>query len=352
MHRYDQYLTMSRWNMVVKSFLWRGRAYWWIAGAMAVSSLSATPAALADLTPSTSEPAALGGPSCPWPELSGQRLLEHQLGRVIFANVPVRDAVEALVHDYGMPLSFIEHSPGGRVTAALPSTTVKQLLDKIVASAPGYRYDFIGPHLVLYSSDPMWRTRIERLDVPAGPRIAAIAGLVQRLGRLAPSLTRLVAPGVSGHPDSIVYMDHVRFATPATVVELFTQLLGQRTSAVFTVSNFGQATTGLLRVTIANLVKSLDVTSPKIVLRQIGEMVQLQVTGVLRDGTHQDLTSSACGTRYFSTSDTLQVSRDGVATSASPGHGVIVVGFDNMAKTILLDVVVHGASSGTSGGSR
>ena len=335
--------------MAVKRSLWRGKAR--VAGAIAAALLSAAPAALSEVAPSASEPPDLGGPSCPWPELSGHRLLEHQLGPISFANVEVRDAVEALVHKYGMPLSFIEHSPGGRVTLALPSCTLKQLLDKIVAYVPGYRYDFIGPHLVLYSNDPTWRTRIERLDLPAGPRISAIYSLVERLGRLVPALTGLVDPGVRGNPDSIVYMDHVQFATPATVVELFTQLLGQRTSAVFTVSNFGQATSDLLQVSIADLVKSLDVTPAKIILHQTGESVQLQVIGVLHDGTRQDLTSSNCGTRYISTGPTLRVSRDGLATSESAGHDAIFVGYDNLGKSILLDVILPEAPKGASGGS-
>jgi hypothetical protein len=354
MHRYDQYVAVSRGsNMgVIKESLLGGRALSWITGAMVVSLLSTAPVAVAEVSLPASEPPALGGPSCPWPELSGHTLLDHQLGGVTFANVPIRDAVQTLVRTHGMPLSFIESSPGGRVTVALPNCTLKQLLDKIVASVPGYRYDFIGSHLVLYSSDPTWRTRIEHLDLPAGPRIGAIDGLVQRLGRLVPTLARLVTPGVRGHPDSIVYMDPVQLAAPATVVELFTQLLGQRTSAVFTVSNFGRASPSLLQVTIVGLLKSLDVTSPRTALRQIGESVQLQVTGVLRDGAHQDLTSSSCGTRYFSTSDTFRVSRDGLATSASAGQGAIVVGYDNLGKSIFIDVVPPGASRGAAGGSR
>jgi hypothetical protein len=319
---------------------------------MVVSLISAAPVALAEVSLSAPEPPPLGGPGCPWPALSGQRLLNHQLGGVTFANVQIRDAVKALVRIHGIPLSFIEHSPVGRVTVALPNCTVRQLLDKIVASAPGYRYDFVGPHLVLYSSDPTWRTRIEHLDLPAGPRIVAIAGLVQRLGRLVPTLARLFAPGVRGHPDSIVYMDSVQVAAPATVVELFTQLLGQRTSAGFTVSNFGQAPPGVLQVTIADLLKSLEVTPSRTALRQIGESVQLQVTGVLRDGTRQNLTSQSCGTRYFSANDIFRVSRGGLATSASAGHSAIFVGFDNMGKGIFLDVIPPGASRGAAGGSR
>ncbi len=290
----------------------------------------------------TTEPPALGGPECPWPELSGHRLLGRRLESVTISNATVRDVVGALVDDYGIPLSFIEHFSTARVTVNFPSCTLQQLLDAIVASVPGYRYDFIGPHLVLYSTDPAWRVRIEHLDVPAWPRFNALYHLVDRLRRLVPPLANLGFPRFFGNPEANIFVDPVHLHAPATVVELFTQILGKRISVVFRVITSGDPPPGVAQITTAKILTALEVTAPKTTLHQNGEAVQLRVTGVLRDGTRQELTSPNCGTRYLATTEKIQVSSDGLVTAVEPGRGRANVYYENMAKIILFNVIPAG----------
>jgi hypothetical protein len=267
------------------------------------------------------------------------------LGRILFANTRVSEIARALVHRYGVPLSFIEASSLARVTVALPSCTLRQLLDKIVTSAPSYRYGFVGPHLVLYSTEPRWQTRIEHVHLPAGARLSVSSDLVTFLNSQVPALPRLRPPpyfviGI-GDRDPPIYADPVQIDGPATVMELFTQLLGQRTSVVFTVDVRGTA--GALGLDTAKLVDSLRVTPPKKVLMQSGESVQLRVTGLIGDRTLQDLTWGSCGTRYVAANARIRVSRDGLVTAISPGTAAVVVRFDSNAKAIHFQVAPPGA---------
>lgn len=297
--------------------------------ALAITALAA-PSAL------PAEPPMLGGSRCPWPGLSGSRLLGYQLGSVSFLDASIRSVVEELTQRHGIPLSFIEGNPGGTVTISGQNCTLRQLLDKIVSSAVNYRYDFIGSHLVLYPSDPAWRIRIEHLEVPAGPRSIVLRRLIEGLGRLALPLPPLVDRGINGYPDAIEYVDPVTLATPASVTELFVQLLGERESAVFEVSNHGKPSRALVQVSIASLAKSLEVTSPKKRFTFTGEAARLQVLGLLHNGERQDLTAPACGTQYFSATSNFTVTADGVVTGKSQGQGAIIVSNGNLRMTIYL----------------
>ena len=195
-----------------------------LAGAMSSWMMLAAPAASRAASGAGAEPPALGAPHCPWPALSGTRLLAHQLGSVSFSNAAVWQVADVLVHQHGVPLSFIEASPEARVTLSLSRCTLRQLLDKIVESATGYGYGFVGPHLVLYSTDPKWQTRIDALKPASGLRLNVSQALVVQLRRLVPALRRLGVPGLFGNPESFVVQDPVRVAGPGTVVELLTQL--------------------------------------------------------------------------------------------------------------------------------
>jgi hypothetical protein len=294
--------------------------------------LSLTPRPTASDVPA--EPPKLGSPGCPWPELSGQRLLDHQLGRVEFKNVAVRDLASSLVYAYGVPLSFIEDSPSTKVTVILPSCTLHELLDRIVAEHSGYRYGFIGSHLVLFSRDPKWQTRVNHLDLPTEPRSTAIADLVLGLQRLVPSLAQLRWAGVHivGNPDRVIYTDLVHWSESASVIELLAQLLGHRISAVFLVSTRGGPPPGFVDVTtVQHLFRdALEISAAKKTL-QLGDAVQLKVVATLQNGSRQDISAASCGTTYMAASGAVRVSPDGVVTAMKPGEGAVFAMLDDSA---------------------
>jgi hypothetical protein len=184
------------------------------------------------------------------------------LWSVSFSSATVLDVVAALVYQHGVPLSFIQADPEERVTLSLPHCTVRQLLDQVVAGAPGYRYGFVGPHLVLYSNNPKWQTRIEHLELAPDSRLNLSQALVARLRRQVTALGRLGAPWLVGNPNSFIYDDEVAVAGPASIVELFTHLLGTRVSLVFFVSTKGVSTPASFSLELVDLVQSVEVSAP------------------------------------------------------------------------------------------
>jgi hypothetical protein len=312
-----------------------------IVSALLLMAAAATPPSRDAVHP---EPPALGGPGCPWPELSGERLLDRRLGSISFTNAALWQVWKELVEKRGVPLSLIEDPTEARVTLNLPSCTVRQLLDQIVARTAGYRYGFVGPHLVLYSTNPWWQTRIEDLGLKQDGRWRVMDELLARLSPRAPSAVRIKPAGELGDLTNFIFDDEVRVTGPATVVELLLQLLGHRTSAVLAVSSWGFPPPGSLSIEATPLLQSLDVTAPTTTLRRRGETVQLKVTGLLRDGTRQDLTAGACGTLYRTLADHVEVSSDGLVTAAEDGEPLVLAVYDNKHALIGLHIDLSHAS--------
>jgi hypothetical protein len=283
-------------------------------------------------------PPDLGPTGCPWPELSGRRLLDRPLGSISFSNAALWQVARDLVHEYGVPISLIEADPKTRVTLAMPSCSLQQLLDHIVSATADYRYGFVGSHLLLYSKDPKWQTRIDNLSPISGARVMVGGELMVRLRHLAPVLGHFRQAGYRGNPDAFILQDEVQVSGPATVIELLTQVLGERPSAVFALSAVGQPIPPSLWLDTVPIVQEIEVTAPTTRLRQ-GEEVQVKVSGVLRDGKRKDLTAASCGTHYWVIEKTIQVSRDGLVAAVSPGMGWVVVSYENLGQSIGLEVV-------------
>jgi hypothetical protein len=324
---------------MIRALAAAARTIRWPVAALGTCLLAAAVSAPGPASRVDTELPALGSSACPWPELSGRRLLDRSLGSVSFVNTGVWKIAGDLVRRYGVPISLVEASPAAKVTVALPSCTLRQLLDKIVAIDSQYRYGFFGSHLVLYSKDPKWQVRIENLSLISGTRMAVIEHLMRHLERLHPSLGHFGVPWYVGNVDSLNLQDQVKVSGPATVIELLTQVLGERPSAVFSLSTLGGPPPASLWPDTAAIVQSLEVTAPTATLHLNGSGLQLKVSAVLPNGERMDLTSGSCGTHYLATEPTIRVSRDGLVAAVAPGIASVVVSYENLAKGIALEVV-------------
>jgi hypothetical protein len=323
---------------VVRLLAAASRARSWHAVALSTWLLAASVSAPERVYGGDTVPPDLGSAGCPWPELSGQRLLDRPLGGVSFSNASLWQIARDLVHKYGVPISLIEAAPNTKVTLALPSCSLRQLLDKIVSTTADYRYGFVGSHLLLYSKDPKWQTRIDNLGPISGARGIVGEQLMVRLRHLAPVLGRFRQAAYRGNPDAFILRDEVQVSGPATVIELLTQVLGERPSAVFALSTLDQPIPPSLWLDTVPIVQEIEVTAPTTRLRQ-GQEVQVKVSGVLRDGKRKDLTAASCGTHYWVIDKTIQVSGDGLVAAVSPGAGSVVVSYENLGQSIGLEVV-------------
>ena len=156
------------------------------------------------------------------------------------------------------------------------------------------------------------------------------AALVLELRRRLPVFADLGTPLSVGDPRSYVEQDRVSAVGPASVVELFTQLLGKRVSATFMVAKLGGGITTLW-LDSAYLVGSAQLSSPTKTLRQLDDTVQLKLMGTLRDGTRQNLTQGECGTEYaVSDPNVLAVSGDGLLRAVGKGEARVMAVNENV----------------------
>ena len=281
----------------------------------------------------------LGPPACPWPSESGQRLLDRSLGGPLsFVQATVEDIALDLGKERRVPLSFIDAEAAPRLTFSTRDSTLRELLDRIVTQAPAYRYRFVGSRLVLYPVDPLWETRIDDLRLAPGQRRWVGEALVVELRRRVPALAALNPPWTIGTMDSFVYRDQVSVAGPASLVELFTQVLGDRASATFMVSKRGGVITTFWLGSVT-LIRSLELTAPTTTLRRLGETVQLQLVGTLYDGTRQVLAAAACGAEYITyPPQVLKVSPDGLVTAIGKGEAEVTAFSEDVGATLELRV--------------
>ncbi len=316
---------------------------------MALTVASASRAAGTQPGSSLGEVPTLGPEGCPWASVSGQRLLDWKLTyRLASSRAKVEDIVTALQQQYHIPISFIAADEDSAVVVTMRDGSLGQLLDRLVAQSPVYRYRFIGARLVLLPVDARWETPINELRIAAPQRRWEMGqALVSELRRRLPLLATLNPPWLVGNPADFIYHDQVSLSLPATVVELFTQVLGTRPSASFMVSKRGGATTTFW-LTSADLVRSLELSVPakaphpagEPASLRPGETLQLQVVATLQNGDRQSLTRVECGTVY--TTDAPQVLRlapDGRVTAVGSGEAVVVASNENATATLLVKVV-------------
>jgi hypothetical protein len=253
------------------------------------------------------------------------------------------DIVTELQEKRHLPLSFIESDAAPLLTFDLKDGKLRELLEKIVALAPVYRYRFVGARLVLYPVDAQWDMRIN-LRIAPGKRRWVGEALVVELRRRVPALAKLNPPWMFGDPSSFVYQDEVAVTGPASLVELFTQVLGDRASVSFMVSKLGGKVTTFW-LTSEVLIRSLELTGPTLPLKRPGDSAQLSLVATLFDGSRQVLTAAECGTVYGTIDPkVLRVSPSGMVTAAGKGEGVASAISEDVIATITMRVEAGGQS--------
>src|ERR1700676_2078703 len=146
---------------------------------------------------------------CPWPEATGERLLERRVGTLSLAEVGVDKAVAEISSRSDLPLSFIQALPHSTISLELHDASVREALDAVVERAPEFRYGFVGRRLVFYPKEAIWQTRLDNLQLGPGPRLAVTRALAAELARRLPGLAHLAGPWVLGNASSYTYQDVV-----------------------------------------------------------------------------------------------------------------------------------------------
>jgi hypothetical protein len=285
-----------------------------------------------------------GAQMCSWPEVSGERLLARPVDSLSARGDKVEIVLAKLDSKIGgLPLSFIQADPEATVSLELRHSTVREVLDAIVAQAPGYRYRVVASHLVLYPRDPKWEMQLDLALGPA-PRLQATRALAEELRRRLPAFADLAGPWVSGDPRSYTYQDMVTVVGPGSVLEILVQLLGNRPSTyLLLVKEDGWLGPSLSVSSIAQL-RSIKLSTSKTILRQRDETAQLKLIGTLAfNGAAKNLTAGACGTVYTTSDESvLTVSSNGLVTVRGSGKAQVTASNEHYSDSMTFDCRVEG----------
>lgn len=264
--------------------------------------------------------------TCTWTETAADRLLERKVGSLSLKQVDLETAVAKISEASDLPMSFVQLKDSGTIDLDIKEATVREALEALKRSAPGYRYGVIGGRLVFYPLDPLWERTITGISLGPGPRLAVTRALSAELARRVPELSALSGPWVMGNTSSYTYTDIVSVRGPASLLELMLQLLGDRAETFIIFDKRPSWGGPSLSVSSQDQIRELRATAPVTSLRRLGETAQLKVTATLSTGAVKDLTAGACATVYTASNDTvLTVSPDGMVTAKSNGTAEITV---------------------------
>jgi hypothetical protein len=288
-------------------------------------------------------PSAMSASACPWPEVSGERLLGRGVGTLSVTMVDVEKAVAELCDMSDLPLSFIHSDSLAKISLDLRPGTVRQALEAIVKEAPEYRYAVVGERLVMYPRDPIWETRLDDVKLGPGPRVVVTREMAKELARRLPAFADLGGPWILGDSRGYTYRDIVSVRGPGSILELLLQLPGSRPSTFVIVDKNAKVPGRSLSVSSSDQLSRLKVTVPATTLQRRGETVQLKVIGALKVGGEKDLSAGACGTVY-SVSDerVLGVSPDGAVSARASGDAEVKVTNEHSSALVTFKVTLPG----------
>jgi hypothetical protein len=275
--------------------------------------------------------------ACLSSEEFSKRALARHLGEVSVHDETVGRIAARLETDYEVPLSFIETNEDVKISLAMSSPTVQEVLAKIVDLAPVYRYATIAGHIVLYPRNAKWDARLDALHLGPGTRYQVAGQLVDELARRLPTFSNF-GTNLSGDAGSYVFVDRVAVMGSGSVVELLAQLLGTRPSAIFSIKKLPVFPSAQLFLGGVQYWQSLKLIAAESFMHP-GEVATLTTLGTLEDGTSQNATAEACGTVYgVSDEHVISVSANGVLTARSTGEAWLQARNANQVDTMHIQV--------------
>jgi hypothetical protein len=274
---------------------------------------------------------------CRLPEDAGIAILSRRIDGFRASKERLDAVVDRLREGHRVPLSYIADEPG-QVSFSEPTTTLKAVLDAIVAQVPAYRYAVVREHLMLF---PKAKAYDEVLDLPPakGPRLQMASKQIEAITAGYAAFKDLVPPPLLGDPQHFLYQDEVSLGGKGTLVEHLADLLGRRDVAFF---SFYKKDWGV-RAMLLDMVPpfaELKVEPKRVEKMEVGHSVQLSVIAVMHDGSTWVLTRPECGTQFFSPKPAIaRVSAEGRVTALSPGSALVMATNANRAAAAVFTIV-------------
>ncbi len=242
--------------------------------------------------------------------------------------------VMGLLHDSGASISFIAgagEDPTIRYQSSGP-TTVRELVDEMIAETPGYRLDVVGDKLVIYPVGVGYDALVEIGDYRKEKRVMALGEVLRELRSKSPVPSGLRLPTLrpfSGYGD-LISVGGVR-----TVVEHLVSLVAGSPSASFLIR---PRTDGSMQFSLmlAKVIDDLILEAPKKV--EVGAEFQVVPRVFLVDGTPVTLIGSGCGVRLESDESLLKIDQGGRAVAVAKGTGWIQAKYAGITVQVEIEV--------------
>jgi hypothetical protein len=149
------------------------------------------------------------------------------------------ELVLSLRADFRIPISFIDAKVDtdktGTLNLDLKNTTVADLLNRVVADIPVYRWEEIEGRLVLYPDVAKYKSRVHVTGISEMKRIEAVNQYLSQLREQRPEFANLLGPAIKGYPAAPLYSEPVSLHDDGTVLHHFVELLGNEPSTVFSI---------------------------------------------------------------------------------------------------------------------
>jgi hypothetical protein len=265
--------------------------------------------------------------SCMSTDEFARRSLARHLGSLSVDNESLDAVVERLT-TAGVPLSFIQRDDdaknGVKVSFSLVRPTVQEVLERMTQLAPGYRYAEIEGHLLLFPSHSRWEMQLDNVHIGPGSRRQVAKELTRELEQRLPAFSDFGTFFIQ--TCHFALEDQVSVVGSGSVAELLAQLLGARPAAIFSVNRSSPTLSSTFLYLECVRYWDALLVAPSETVMHVGETIQLKVTGSPQDGTHQNVTTGACGTVYsISDTNVAEVSTDGLVTAKHTGEAWVGV---------------------------
>lgn len=274
---------------------------------------------------------------CSWAGPDPEWALDRTLPTVdLVGSLGFREVID-LLHDSGSPISFISMAakdPDVRFQRS-ETTTIRELLDEVMAQTPSYRLDVVSGKLVIYPLDDGYDALVEIGESREEKRVSALFSILTELRSKSPVLRDLRLPTL--RPFGGIYQDLISVGGVRTVVEHLVSLIAGSPSATFVIRRRADSSMEF-SLMWADVIEDLLLEAPKKV--EVGTEFQVVPRVILADGTSATLIGSGCGVEYETNESLLKVDPGGSAVAFTKGTVGIQAKYE--AKSAYVKVEVSG----------
>ncbi len=222
-----------------------------------------------------------------------------------------------LLYEAKAPIAFISmatEDPEVRFQRS-EATTVRDLLDEVLAQTPGYRLEVVGGKLVIYPFEGGFDALVDLGNPREETREAAWFSVSRELSSKVPELHDFRA--IHGRRSGGSWIDEISVGGARTVVEHLVSLAAGSPSVTFLMV---PGRTGAMRLYLTWIQVIEDILPEAPGKVKVGEVFQVVPRVILAGGTPVTLIGPGCGVEYHNSDESiLKIDQTGRAVAVGKG---------------------------------